>query len=42
MDYKRLHTEASRRRGFVDMGLPKLPHHNEGQVLPLDEAALEG
>jgi hypothetical protein len=27
-----------RRVELVDEGLPKLPHHHEGQVLPLDEA----
>jgi hypothetical protein len=27
-----------RRVELVDEGLPKIPHHSEGQVLPLDEA----
>jgi len=27
-----------RRVALVDEGLPKLPHHHEGQTLPLDEA----
>ena len=27
-----------RRVGLVDEGLPKLPHHSEGQRLPLDDA----
>jgi hypothetical protein len=31
-----------RRVELVDEGLPKLPHHNEGQALPLDEAVPEG
>jgi hypothetical protein len=31
-----------RRVELVDEGLPKFPHHNEGQALPLDEAVPEG
>jgi hypothetical protein len=31
-----------RRVELVDESLPKLPHHNEGQALALDEAAPEG
>jgi len=27
-----------RRVELVDEGLPKIPHHSEGQVLPLDES----
>jgi len=27
-----------RRVELVNEGLPKIPHHSEGQVLPLDEA----
>ena len=27
-----------RRVELVDEGLPKLPHHHEGQMLPLDQA----
>ena len=27
-----------RRVELVDEGLPKIPHHSEGQALPLDEA----
>jgi hypothetical protein len=31
-----------RRVEFVDEGLPKLPHDNEGQALPLDEGRAGG